>query len=121
MAEVYTALRTETPQEQIDREVAGLKTVADRREEALRLLNNRDFQSLIMQYYCVTEAARLAQMAGQLGVSKLDQDAAMDMAKATGHLKRFLDVIVKQGDQAVAQLAQYNEEYNQLISDGEGE
>jgi hypothetical protein len=119
MSEVYTALRSETPQEQVDRAMRDLRVVAERREEALRLLNNRDFQSLIMRFYCVDEAARLAQMGGMLGVSKVDQDSAIEMAKATGHLKRFMDVTVKQGEQAIAQLSNYNQEYSELIQ-GEG-
>lgn len=119
MAEVYTALRIETAHEQVDRTMRDLHVIADRREEAIRLLSNRDFQSLIMRFYCVDEAARLAQMGGMLGISKEDQESATEMAKATGHFKRFMDVILKQGEQAIAQLSSYNQEYNELIQ-GEG-
>jgi hypothetical protein len=121
MSEVYTALRTETPQEQVDRTMRDLREIADRREQALRLLANRDFQSLLMRFYCVEEAARMAQMGGMLGISKDDQQGAIEMAKATGHFKRFMDVTLRQGEQALNQLASYNQEYNELIRNEEAE
>jgi len=39
----------------------------------------------------------------------------MDMAQATGHLKRFIDVTIRQGEQALADLAQYTVNYDELI------
>jgi hypothetical protein len=121
MAEVYTPLAIETPHEQVDRSMAEMTVIADRREQMLRLLRNRDFQELFMRFYVVEEAARLAQMSGMLGISEQDQNAAMEMAKATGHFKRFIDVTLRQGEQALAQLSNYRAEYDQLVLNDEQE
>jgi hypothetical protein len=121
MAEVYTPLTLETPHQQVDRTIAEMTVIADRREKMLRLLRNRDFEELFMRFYVVEEAARLAQMGGMLGISEQDQNAAMEMAKATGHFKRFIDVTLRQGEQAYAQLSNYRAEYDQLVLNDEGE
>lgn len=122
MSDVYTPLSTETPAEQIDRQMSNCRQVVERREQALRLLKNADFKALIMQFYMVEEAARLSQMSGHLGLTPADAKGFMDMAQATGHLKRFLDVTIRQGEQALADLTQYRENYDELIrgEDGEG-
>lgn len=119
MAEVYTPLTMETPHQQVDRSIAEMTVIADRREQMLRLLKNRDFNELFMRFYVVEEAARMAQMGGMLGISEQDQKAAIEMAKATGHFKRFIDVTLRQGEQAVAQLHNYRNEYNELVLDDE--
>jgi hypothetical protein len=37
------------------------------------------------------------------------------MCQATGHLKRFIDITIRQGEQALADLAQMRENYEELI------
>jgi len=120
MSEVsFTALRTETQQESVDRQMAVWREVAARRETLLRLLQNKDFQSLIMKYFVVEEAARYIQFSCQPGVSAQDRADSMVMAQATGHFKRFLDVVERQGEQALASLAEHLSNYEELVR-GEG-
>lgn len=119
MSEVYTALTKQTPEQQVTQAMEDLRKAADRREQALRLLNNRDFQSLIMEFYCVKEAARAVQFSGQPGASKDDRQHALEMAQATGHFKRFIDVTVRMGEQAVVELGRYNQEYSELVREEE--
>jgi hypothetical protein len=115
MSEVYTPLTSESPAEQVDRQMSNCRQIVERREQALRLLKNKDFKDLIMRFYLVDEASRLAQMSGHLGLSAADAKGFMDMAQATGHLKRFIDVTIRQGEQALADLAQYTVNYDELI------
>jgi hypothetical protein len=37
------------------------------------------------------------------------------MAQATGHLKRFLDITIRQGEQALVDLNQYRTNYDELV------
>lgn len=76
------------------REIA--KELIERSDAALRLAENRDFRRLFLNEYFVTEAARLVQMSGDPTLTKQQQDDALEMAKATGHAKRYLSIIVQQ-------------------------
>ena len=119
MSDVFTTPRVETPFQQVDRKMAEYREVAERREQFLRLARNADFRKPILEFYIVTEAARLVQMSAQLGLSPQDRADALAMAQATGHLKRFLDVVDRQGEQAVAELSQYTEHYAELVAEEE--
>jgi hypothetical protein len=115
MSEVYTPLEMETPAQQVDRQMSNCQQVVERREQMLRLLKNKDFKDLFMRFYLVDEAARLGQMSGHLGLTPADAKGFMDMCQATGHLKRFIDITIRQGEQALADLAQMRENYEELI------
>lgn len=120
MSEVtFTALRTETAQESVDRQMNAWREIAGRRERLLRLLQNRDFQELIMKFFVVEEAARYIQFACQPGAAAQDRADSLAMAQATGHFKRFLDVVERQGEQALASLAEHLANYEDLVR-GEG-
>ena len=116
MSEVsFTALRTETPKESVDRQMAAWREIAGRREKLLRLLKNKDFQDLIMRFFLVEEAARYIQMAYQPGMGATERADSLLMAQATGHVKRFFDVVERQGEQALASLAEHLENYEDLV------
>lgn len=121
MTEVFTALQTETKQQGVDRQIRNLEAVARRREQVLRLLANRDFQDFIMKFFIVEEAARYVQLSQQPGMSKEDRQNALDMALATGHLKRFLDVTQRMGESAIVQLFNIREEYEELTLEDDEE
>lgn len=114
MSEVYHPLRTETPAQEVDRHMADLRVLIQRREHLMRLLNNSDFKALFLKFYLVDEAARLVQLSGQLGLNALERADCVAMGQATGHFKRFMDVIERQGEQAIANLSQYQEQYEEL-------
>lgn len=114
MPEVYTPLRTETPAQEIDRRMAELTVLANRREQVLRLYKNRDFKALILQFFLVDEASRYVQVSQQPGISAEASASALAIAQSTGHFKRFLDVVERMGESAIAQLEEYRVNYNEL-------
>lgn len=120
MSEVsFTALRTETPKESVDRQMAAWREIAGRREQLLRLLKNKDFQELMMRFFLVEEAARYIQMAYQPGMGAQERADSLLMAQATGHVKRFFDVVERQGEQALVSLSEHLDNYEDLVR-GEG-
>lgn len=80
----------------------------DRLEMLERLSRNKDFQRLINDQYMVTECAVLAHTAGNPALSKDQREDAMQMAMASGHLKRFLRVTEMQGIAARARVDELN-------------
>lgn len=83
--------------EQLEQQLKSAKEGIARRDMALKLSSNREFRKLILDDFIVTEVSRLMGVAGDPSVSKEDREIANDMAKAGGHLKRFLSVTVQRG------------------------
>lgn len=85
------------------------KELIDRRNLALRLSNNRDFKKLIIDDFCLKEAARLV---GESADPALDQQQRMDalsMAQAGGHLRRFLSMAFQMGAVAERDISEIEE------------
>lgn len=71
-----------------------------RRDAALRLADNRDFRKLFIDGYFQTEAARLVQMSSDPALTQEQRADALDMARATGHAKRYLSMMVQMANVA---------------------
>jgi len=76
------------------------QTLLDRRNMALRLSNNPDFKKLILDEFCMREAARYVHTSADPAMGKEERADALAMAQASGHLKRFLSVTVQMGAHA---------------------
>lgn len=66
------------------------------KDAAIRLSENRDFKTIFQEGYFYKEAARMAQLGSDPALTKDQREDATDMAKATGHCKRYLSMIVQQ-------------------------
>lgn len=80
------------------------KEAVDRRDMAKRLANNRDFKKLILEDFCVTECAAYAQRSADPALSVEARQDALNIAQASGHLRRWLQVIGTIGNQAESNL-----------------
>jgi hypothetical protein len=85
---------------QLEKQQDDLKAFVRHSEMAQRLMGNRDFKALILDDYLIKEAARLVQLSDDPIVSLPERADALNMAKATGHLKRYLNVTIMMGDRA---------------------
>lgn len=57
-----------------------------------RLMANPDFRAVILDKYCVEEAANFAHQSGDPILTVQQRADSLSMAQATGHLKRWLQV-----------------------------
>jgi hypothetical protein len=96
--------------EQLEHRVKQLKELIVQRDQVRRLHQNSDFKKLVVEAYFVTESARLVHLSCDPSASKADREDALAMAQAAGHLKRYFNFIAQMGDQAEAQLGDYEEE-----------
>lgn len=85
------------------------KVLVDRRQAALRLYKNRDFRTLILEGFCLQDAARYAQESGDPLLSPEQRADALAMAQASGHLKRYLSITAQMGAHAEAELTSIEE------------
>lgn len=75
------------------------KKAIELRDKALRLAENRDFREIILENFCVQDCARFAQESGDPVLTQQQRDDAMAMAQASGHLRRYLRVIIQTAEQ----------------------
>lgn len=83
--------------QQLEQQLTDAKTLIDVRQMALRLSQNTDFKKLILEGFCVTEAARYVQTSADPAIGAEERADALAMAQASGHLKRFLSGCVQMG------------------------
>lgn len=94
MSEVMQKIR------ELEEFIKGQKTMTEMADSASRLYDNADFRKLIVNGFCLTEAARYAQESGDPMLTKDQRQDALNMAQASGHLKRFLSVTIVMGNDA---------------------
>lgn len=98
MSEVNTEIQ------ELQQYIKEQKTLADAADAAVRLFDNPDFKFLILDGFCLHEAARYVQEAGDPALTPVQRQDALNIAQASGHLKRFLSVTVQMGNTASRQI-----------------
>lgn len=94
---------------QLEKQLADTKTLVARRDMALKLSKNSDFRKLILEEFCVQEAARYVQASADPALGATERADALAIAQASGHLKRYLSVIVQMGSVAERDLVTLQE------------
>ena len=83
--------------EALERQLEDTKGLQRRREQAERLSRNPDFRDLIIDGFCLKDAARFAQESGDPALPAEQRADCLAMAQASGHLKRFLSMQIQMG------------------------
>src|SRR4051812_43154942 len=108
----------------LERQLVDNKRLIERREMAQRLANNRDFKKLILEEFCGTDCARYAQESADPALRAEDRADALSMAQASGHLKRYLSLVIRMSSTAernITDLEETLEEMRQADAAGEAE
>lgn len=90
----------------------------ERRDLALKLGNIPEFKKMILEDFCVTEAARLVSQSGDPVLTVQQRADALAMGQAAGHLKRYLSTTIKMGDTAEAELQHIEEMFDEVRAEG---
>lgn len=81
----------------LEKQITDAKFLLERRDIAMRLASNRDFRKLILEGFCLHDAARYAQESADPFMNAEQRADALNMAQASGHLKRFLSITIQMG------------------------
>jgi len=100
----------------LEQGIKDAEILIGRRQMALRLSENREFRKLILEDYCVTEAARLVQLSADTIMPHNERADALAMAQATGHLKRYLSMMVQMGAHSERELPQLQAQLDEMRS-----
>jgi len=85
---------------ELEQQIEELQELVARRDLALKLEKNRDFKKLILEEFCVNECARYAQNSANPSLRPEERADSLALSQAAGHLRRWLSVIVRMGNQA---------------------
>jgi len=93
------------------------RKLVERRQMALRLFENADFKKLILEEFCVQDAARYVQLSADPAMGANERADALALAQASGHLKRYLSMTVQMGYTATRDLP----DIEQALAEARGE
>lgn len=95
-------------------EVEKYRELVSRKDQVLKLMANKDFEDFILKYFCVEECARYvcASVDSNLGVD--EREDALAVAQSSAHLKRFLNITLKLGENAEEAIKATEEELAEL-------
>lgn len=96
--------------EALENQLTEAKKYADFGRMAKRLLANRDYRKLITEEFLVTETARLTHLSTDVRLTKEQREEALQMAQASGHLKRYMTMLIQMGDSADSQIGTLEDE-----------
>lgn len=88
----------------LEQQLDGAKKLVEFRRMALKLAQNREFKKLILEEFCVNEAARYVQNSANPALGPDERADCLAIAQAAGHLKRWLSVQVQMGAKAEAEM-----------------
>jgi hypothetical protein len=88
----------------LEQQLDGAKTLVEFRRMALKLAQNREFKKLILEEFCVNEAARYVQNSANPALGPDERADCLAIAQAAGHLKRWLSVQVQMGAKAESEI-----------------
>ena len=93
----------------LERQLADANVLLERRKLVISLLGNRDFRKLILEGFCLHDAARYVQESADPFLNAEQRADALNMAQASGHLKRFLAITEQMGAHAERTLGDLEE------------
>lgn len=104
----------------LEQGISDAENLLERRQMAMRLANNRDFRILFIDGYFLQDAARLAQMSTDPRIDPKIQASALDEARATGFMRRFLSDCIQMGAVAERELPDMHATLEELrgVEDG---
>jgi hypothetical protein len=96
------------------------KRLIERRELMLRLVNNPDYRAAITEGFILKDCARFAHQASDPTLTREQREDAMEMAKAAGHLKRYVSMTIQMGWKALNDLPELEAEIEEARLEEDG-
>ena len=107
--------------EQLELQLASSKEAVELRDAAQRLWKNKDFKKVVLDTFMLTEAARYVQASADPALDVGSRADALAIAQASGHLKRFLSVVIQMGNHAENQIVPIEVALDEERAKGEDE
>jgi hypothetical protein len=99
----------------------NLKRYVERRDALVKLLKNREFKQIISEGFMRDEVVRSVAMSGDPNFDAKQQADCLSMAQAGGHLKRYLNLSLAEGQRAQDALPELDSAIEEARVDEDGE
>lgn len=96
-----------------EHEVEKYKELVARKDQLVRLINNKDFEEFL-RFFCVEECARYVCASVDANLAADEREDSRAMAEAAARLKRFINITVKLGEDAEEAIKTTEEELAEL-------
>ena len=106
---------------ELQEELKVQESLVQTKEAVTRLLNNADFQKIIMEGYIKDEMHRHMTLAICDKLSVEDRELNNSLAKSAAALSNYLETIIQMGRIAEEDVEQINDRIEELQSQGEDE
>lgn len=104
--------------QEVELSIEQAKGLIARKDQALKLTDNKDFKALVLQGYFVDEAARLALLSSDPMLDAEQRADVMQGILALGYFKRYMSGIIQFGRMAEGDLKAHTETLSELHSEG---
>lgn len=95
-------------------EIEKYRELVARKDQVLKLMSNKDFEEFILKYFCVEECARYVCASVDANLGEDERRDALAVAQSAAHLKRFLNITLKMGEDAEQAIKATEEELVEL-------
>ena len=106
--------------ENLQQQLRDSRFLVERRDAILKLYQNSDYKKVILNGFCKEDCARFAQESQDPALNPAQQADALNMAQASGHLRRYLSAIIQMGNHAEREIPQIEELLIELRAGDEG-
>ena len=89
---------------QLEAQRDGMKQAVEMRQAVQRLTQNVDFRKVITEQFMEKECARYVHASADPALAERNQKDALAIAQASGHLRRYLSVLIQMGNAAENEL-----------------
>lgn len=105
----------------LEYQLEGNKEMVARAEDVRKLLETRLFRKVILEQFCEKECARYVQESCDPMLSAEQRADALALAQAAGHVRRWLDISMRLGEQATGSIERIQEMLDTLRAEPEDE
>ena len=103
---------SEVTVEQLESQRDAMKKAVDMRQAVQRLSKNADFRKVITDQFMEKECARYVHASADPALPEKNRADALAIAQASGHLKRYLSVIIQMGNAAENEILSIDDALN---------
>lgn len=99
--------------DELNKERENLNNLIRLRNLVLKLEENPEFKEVILEGFCLKDCANYLRNSTNTCLSDKARENSLEMARASGHLLNYLEVIKIQGDNAENQLIRLETAYDE--------
>jgi F0F1-type ATP synthase delta subunit len=108
MSEIHAQIK------EAEAQIEQIKAVIEQRDRMVRLLDNADFRTLVLEGFCRDECARYTKVSVDPSMGADDRADALAIAQSAGYFQRWINAFLQMTNQAANDLPKLKELIEEL-------